>query len=83
MLVRGPDGNVAHDFNGRLRFSWPADPLQTPNVGDTAYAPLFPYGFGLRYGDAQLSLGKLDETDATRELPSLGPLPPTNPSYPR
>ena len=39
-----------YDFTGRLGFSWPRDANQIPiRVGDADYAPLFPYGFGLRY----------------------------------
>ncbi len=38
------------DFNGRLSFSWPKRPDQTPlNVGDKDYDPQFAYGFGLSY----------------------------------
>jgi beta-glucosidase len=39
-----------YDFTGRLSFSWPANDEKTPNVGDENYSPLFPYGFGLNYG---------------------------------
>ena len=39
-----------YDFRGKLSFSWPKRPDQTPlNVGDAAYDPQFPYGFGLTY----------------------------------
>lgn len=38
-----------HDFRGRLSFSWPRDPGQTPNCGDSPCDTLFPYGFGLSY----------------------------------
>ncbi|MGZ3298330.1 MAG: glycoside hydrolase family 3 protein, partial [Asticcacaulis sp.] len=35
------------DFQGRLSFSWPKRPDQTPlNVGDAGYDPQFPYGYG-------------------------------------
>lgn len=38
------------DFTGRLSFSWPKRPDQTPlNVGDAHYDPQFAYGFGLSY----------------------------------
>lgn len=36
----------AHDFTGRLPFSWPRDSVGA--VG--AATPLFPFGYGLRYG---------------------------------
>jgi beta-glucosidase len=35
---------------GKLPFTWPRSMAQMPiNVGDAAYDPLFPYGFGLTY----------------------------------
>jgi beta-glucosidase len=44
------DGAMRHDFRGRLSFSWPKRPEQTVlNVGDPAYDPLFPFGYGLTY----------------------------------
>ena len=40
----------ANDFSGKLSFSWPKRPDQTPlNVGDAHYDPQFAYGFGLSY----------------------------------
>ena len=38
-----------YDFSGKLSFSWPRTVDKTPNIGDTDYDPLFPYGFGLTY----------------------------------
>jgi len=39
-----------YDFTGKLSFSWPRRPDQTPlNVGDPKYDPQFAYGFGLSY----------------------------------
>ena len=36
--------------SGKLSHSWPKSMAQIPiNVGDTGYAPLFPYGYGLSY----------------------------------
>ncbi len=47
VLLSGPGHR---DFNGRLSFSWPKRPDQTPlNVGDKTYDPQFAYGFGLSY----------------------------------
>ena len=38
------------DFSGKLSFSWPKRPDQTPlNVGDANYDPQFAYGYGLSY----------------------------------
>jgi beta-glucosidase len=53
VLLRKPDGRVAHDLKGRLSFSWPRSAVQTPlNFGDDRYDPLFPLGYGLQYADA-------------------------------
>ena len=50
VLIAGPDGKPRHDFTGRLSFSWPRRPDQTPlNVGDKNYDPQFAYGYGLTY----------------------------------
>jgi beta-glucosidase len=39
-----------YDFTGKLSFSWPKRPDQTPlNVGDANYDPQLAYGFGLSY----------------------------------
>ncbi len=56
------DGDVVHDFRGKLSFSWPRSLDQTVlNVGDPDYDPLFPYGYGLTYAD-EVNLPALDET---------------------
>ncbi len=52
VIFKNADGQINHDMKGRLTFSWPKRPDQVPlNRGDANYDPLFPYGFGLRYGD--------------------------------
>ncbi len=52
VLLRKPDGNVQHDFKGKLSFSWPRTATQyANNVGQKDYGPLFAFGFGLTYGD--------------------------------
>jgi beta-glucosidase len=44
------------DFTGRLSFSWPKRPDQTPlNVGDKDYDPQFAYGFGLSYAASAMT----------------------------
>ncbi|MFN3388403.1 MAG: glycoside hydrolase family 3 protein [Allosphingosinicella sp.] len=53
VLLRDAAGGIAHDFKGKLSYSWPKRADQTPlNRGDAGYDPLFPYGFGLTYADA-------------------------------
>lgn len=50
VIFRDASGRIAHDFRGKLSFSWPQRGDQTPlNVGDAHYDPLFPFGYGLRY----------------------------------
>ncbi|MBB5519993.1 glycoside hydrolase family 3 protein [Amphiplicatus metriothermophilus] len=52
VLFRDEAGGVRYDFTGKLPFSWPAEPTQTPlNVGDEPYEPLFAFGYGLTYAD--------------------------------
>jgi len=50
LLFRAPGGEIRHDFRGRLSFSWPRWPHQSPlNRGDPGYDPQFAYGYGLSY----------------------------------
>ena len=52
VLLAKADGTVDHDFSGKLSYSWPRTPFQTPlNRGDEGYDPQFAYGFGLTYED--------------------------------
>lgn len=52
VIFRDNKGEIHHDMQGRLTFSWPARPDQVNlNRGDEDYNPLFPYGFGLSYAD--------------------------------
>jgi beta-glucosidase len=68
VLFRKPDGSVNYDFHGKLSFSWPRSPDQTPlNVGDVPYDPLFAYGYGLRYG-APADIGTLPEAADSGEI---------------
>ena len=69
VLFRGANRGIAHDFIGRLSFSWPRDPLQTPlNHGDENYHPLFPYGYGLSLFQPVEDFPKLSEDDPSRLL---------------
>lgn len=55
-------GAIKHDFRGRLTFSWPHRPDQGPlNIGDKDYDPLFPFGYGLRYGEVDKLVDTLSE----------------------
>jgi len=55
------------DFRGRLSYSWPRTACQfTVNKGDAPYEPLFPYGYGLTYRQADAELGLLDESPQPR-----------------
>jgi beta-glucosidase len=52
VLVGRADGAARHDFRGRLSFSWPKRPDQTPlNPGQPEYDPQFAFGYGLSYAD--------------------------------
>lgn len=60
VLLSDSNGNIQHDFSGKLSFSWPKyDDQYLLNVKDAQYQPLFAYGYGLSYADntrlAQLS----------------------------
>lgn len=64
VLFTKANGEINYDMTGRLSFSWPDDPTQVPlNRGDKDYDPLFPYGYGLSYGD-ESDVGKLSEEGA-------------------
>ncbi|MGH8025665.1 MAG: glycoside hydrolase family 3 protein [Pseudoxanthomonas sp.] len=52
VLLRKADGGVAHDFKGKLSFSWPRTATQyANNVGQKDYDPQFAFGYGLTYAD--------------------------------
>ncbi|HEY4367682.1 MAG TPA: glycoside hydrolase family 3 protein [Steroidobacteraceae bacterium] len=53
VIFRNNDGTVNHDFTGKLSFSWPRRSEAMPlNRNDEHYDPLFAYGFGLTFQDA-------------------------------
>lgn len=61
LLFRSPNGEIAHDFSGKLPFSWPRSAVQTPlNQGQADYDPQFALGYGLSYAAPQ-ELAKLSE----------------------
>lgn len=52
VLIRNPNDGINTDFKGKLSFSWPRTAIQTSvSQGDNNYDPLFPYGYGLTYGE--------------------------------
>ena len=52
---------MPYDFRGRLSFSWPRSPNQTPLNADTEpYYPLFALGYGLDYAHPH-DIGELPE----------------------
>jgi beta-glucosidase len=69
LLFRNADGSIAYDFRGKLSYSWPRGPMQTPlNVpghfdADAPYDPLFAFGYGLDYAHPQ-AVGPLPEVPA-------------------
>ena len=60
MLFRKSDGSVAHEFRGKLSFTWPNGPMP-PKIG-AANDPgtLFPFGYGLTSSD-HVTVGPLSE----------------------
>ena len=51
VIFRDKQGQINHDFTGKLSFSWPRTAVQTPlNRGD-GQQPQFGYSFGLSYAD--------------------------------
>lgn len=62
VLLTDIAGKVQNDFKGKLSFSWPSHPSKPVNRFDEEYAPLLPYGFGLKYGDKSVLSNTLSET---------------------
>ncbi|MFC4763208.1 glycoside hydrolase family 3 protein [Dyella koreensis] len=55
VLLRTRDGHIAHDFRGRLAYTWPRTAV--PGQG----APQFPLGYGLSYATNRAALPTLPE----------------------
>ncbi|HTT97233.1 MAG TPA: glycoside hydrolase family 3 protein [Rhizomicrobium sp.] len=72
LLFRKADGTTAYDFRGRLSYSWPRAPDQTPlNVprkddaeAAKTYDPLFAFGAGMDYSHP-FDIGPLPEAAQT------------------
>lgn len=64
VVLASADGQVQHDFSGKLSFSWPATPFQQANHKD-GQKPLFTYGYGLTYDDTDVVVMQLNETIAS------------------
>lgn len=92
VIFRAADGSVHHDFKGRLSYSWPKsvgqnvlnrhdDGTREGGQRNTAYDPLFAYGFGLTYAEPA-ELEELSEhVDASARASRKvyfagGPVPP-------
>ena len=72
VLVAKPGGAPADDFGGRLSFSWPKRPDQTPlNVGQPGYDPQFAFGYGLSYAHPA-RVGMLAEPQVAVETAAPG-----------
>lgn len=50
VVLRKADEQINVPVTGKLSFTWPISPTQQVNMGDDASLILFPYGYGLRYG---------------------------------
>ncbi|WP_448214159.1 glycoside hydrolase family 3 protein [Colwellia sp. MEBiC06753] len=62
VILQTANGEVQHDFVGKLSFSWPKSPEQAVvNRHDQHYDPLLPYGFGLQYGETSTLSNTLNE----------------------
>lgn len=62
VIFKNAEGAVNFDMKGRLSFSWPKHPMQTPlNRDDASYDPLFAYGYGLSYADKDTLADDLSE----------------------
>lgn len=64
VIFKAANGEINHDFTGKLSFSWPKQSNQLVlNRGDENYDPLFAYSFGLNYQDTDTLGDNLDTSD--------------------
>lgn len=64
VILRKADGEINHDFKGRLSFTWPKNSTQAVvNRGDKNTG-LFGYGYGLTYREVVNIPNNLDESKA-------------------
>lgn len=61
VLLTDANGQIQHNFKGKLSFSWPKTANQLVNRFDQHNEPLLPYGFGLRFGDENVLSDNLNE----------------------
>lgn len=67
VLFKTAAGTIAHDFVGRLSYSWPKSADQSPlNVGQANYDPQFALGYGLNYSATQ-TLPQLPEDSGLQQ----------------
>jgi hypothetical protein len=72
VIFKAENGEINHDFTGKLSFSWPKTTNQLIlNRGDENYDPLFAYGFGLSYQDTDTLGDDLDITDNGNGQPDI------------
>lgn len=66
VILSKANGEINHDFSGKLSFSWPKyDNQYQLNRNDSEYDPLFAYGYGLTYQD-DFELIRVDEVVSAR-----------------
>ena len=69
LLFRRANGEIQHDFKGKLSFSWPQNADSVPlNKGDTGYDPLFEFGYGLTVRDNTELANNLSEFAGVQQL---------------
>ncbi|MBK8186462.1 MAG: glycoside hydrolase family 3 C-terminal domain-containing protein [Cellvibrio sp.] len=71
VLFKTVNNQIQYPIKGRLSFSWPKTPDHGPlNLGDENYDPLFPYGYGMTYGQENSLSDDLNEKGLTEVINS-------------